>query len=569
MNIGKLLQRYVGRRVWVSTYSHAKIVGEVASVYEDCVRLVNTSVVNELEDQGWYAQMREADSEDYAGPRQAESLIPLHSILVATCLDDDVPLPLPEEEDPSGGEPRATAVITSGADETRRDMDSSGDGLPVDRFSLEIGPRLVPLVASEPGNAPARTGDGTSPKSSSVTVVTNIPREAILPHSPGDSAALAKALERLSAGLKTGGKPNPGKPDHLLKERIAGLRRDIAAKAGWVFPVLRIRDSLQLEPEAYRILIHDCEVSRGRIVPGSYLAIAPNDDLQPLLGEETIEPAFGLRAYWIQPEDRRRAALMGYTVVEALAVIVTHLGEVIRRHAAELLGYEQVAELLQRVQQTSPTLVQELIPNVMSIRTVHYVLRRLLEERVSLKSLVAVLECLGQYGGSAEDLEGLLAVVRVCIGREICAPYRDEQNRVRAMVFHPSADQRMQELLADDFDPWQAGGLERLIACLRQRWEPTLRVGREAALVVDGAWRYRFWRRVHPVLPDLSVIAYSEIPPECTLDVVEIIQLEDLENSGLHTPEETLVPAGLSSLGAETADAGSEPAGTASPRLPR
>src|SRR5439155_3896970 len=172
-----------------------------------------------------------------------------------------------------------------------------------------------------------------------------------------------------------------------LLDRIGGLRRDLARKNGLWVPPIRVRDNVQLEPEIYRFLIGGREVARGQIQPADWLAIDPGGARLPLNGQATKDPAFGLPAQWIAENERQRAELGGYTVVDAPSVLITHLGEVLKRHAHELLGREDLKTLIDKVKETSPTVVDELIPNVLTMGALHRVLALLLEERVPISNL--------------------------------------------------------------------------------------------------------------------------------------------------------------------------------------
>ena len=364
------------------------------------------------------------------------------------------------------GVPEASVIIRNGSIEPSGDTEVESLLRPSDRFQMEIGAQLIPLMK----------------------VKDSVP----------------------------------------LDERIGSLRREMALEGGWCFPPLRIRDNCKLDPNGYRILIDGCQVAADEVQLGHYLAISNDKEDDSLEGTETTEPVFGLPAHWIDAEQRRGAELRGYTVVDAPTVIVTHLGEIVRRHAAELLGYEQVRRLLDRVEEETPTVVREIIDGTGAVRTTHYVLRRLLEEGVSLKGLVGILECLGHHKRTISDLEELTGAVRASIGRQICEPYRDDQGRVRAVVFEPKAEQRLTELCNTATD---VGTLERLLESLIRRFPPKDEGHKDTSLLVDASIRHRVWRQINRCLPDVRVIAYQEIPTDLLLEPVDMIRLEELEPS--------------------------------------
>ena len=427
-SIYNLMERYVGRRVSITTHSQMRLIGEVASIHDDGVLLIDTVEQNELEDQGWYAQICHAHPEDDTRPRQAESLISWHAILIASCLDDDIAPPQPpaeEEEEAEGSLPEPFVIITNGGDLTAHDAEDGRLPIRTDRFLLEIGVRLIPLMRSEDGKR--------------------------------------------------------------MLERIGELRRHHTRQSGWTFPTLRIRDNMNLDENGYRFLIDGCRVASAHVQPGYCLAIASDETADSLDGQETTEPSFGLPAYWIDSEQRGDAELRGYTVVDPPAVIVTHLAEVLRRYGAELLGYEQVRQLLDRVEEVAPTVVRELMRGTGAVPTTHYVLRRLLEEGVSLKGMAGILECLGHHKRTISDLEKLTRVVRVSIGRQICEPFRDGEGRVRVVVFHPAAEQRLVESLKSKTD---GDTLECLVKCLSKQFPSREKVHEGTALLVDTSLRW-------------------------------------------------------------------------------
>ena len=465
-SIYDLMKRYVGHRVSIMTHSQTRLVGEVASIHDDGVRLTNTLEHSESEDHGWYAQICHAHPEDDARPRHAESLVSWHAILAATCLDDDIVPPQASSEDKVEDDaPDPFVIVNTDGDLTAYDSEGESQQIPTDRFLLEIGAQLIPLMATE------------------------------------------------------GGRP--------MVEQIRKLRRRHANQAGWSFPTLRVRDNLKLSPNGYRVLINGCQVASSQAQPDCYLAISTDETDDPLEGQKTTEPAFGLTAYWIDGEQRHHAELLGYTVVDPPAVIVTHLAEVLRRYGAELLGYEHVQQLLDDAEQVTPTVVRELTKGTGSLPTIHYVLRRLLEEGISLKGLVSILECLGHHKRTSSDLENLTSAVRVSIGRQICEPFRDHKGRVRAVVFHPAAERRLAESFDVNLDD---DTLERVLKCLSKRFSPQEKLHEGTALLVDTSLRYRLRKQIARALPDVPVIAYQEIPSDLMLHPLHVIQLNELDS---------------------------------------
>ncbi|MFN0282672.1 MAG: FHIPEP family type III secretion protein, partial [Kineosporiaceae bacterium] len=223
-----------------------------------------------------------------------------------------------------------------------------------------------------------------------------------------------------------------------LLDRIGGLRRDLAKQSGLWVPAVRVRDNIQLDPPVYRILIGGREVARGDVRPDQWMAIDPGGATPiPLAGEAAREPAFGLPARWISETERNRAEMAGFTVVDAPSVIITHLGEVVRRHAAELLGREDLKAMIDKVRETSPAVVDEVIPTVVTMGTLHRVLTGLLAERVPITNLTRILESLATHAPTVKDPAELTERVRADSGRAVVDRFRDPNGRIRAIVLDP------------------------------------------------------------------------------------------------------------------------------------
>ena len=204
-----------------------------------------------------------------------------------------------------------------------------------------------------------------------------------------------------------------------LLQRIKSMRKQLALDLGIIVPPVRIRDNLQLGPKAYTILLKGIAIASGEVVPSHHLAINPGHVKEKLKGNETKEPAFGLPAYWIGDEERERAQFLGYTIVDAATVITTHLTELIKRHANELLGRQETQHLIDNIASQYPKVVEELIPNLMSLGNVQKVLQNLLKERVSVFDLRTILETLADFATTVKDLGRLTELVRQVMGRSI------------------------------------------------------------------------------------------------------------------------------------------------------
>jgi flagellar biosynthesis protein FlhA len=313
-----------------------------------------------------------------------------------------------------------------------------------------------------------------------------------------------------------------------LLDRISGLRRDLARQAGLWVPTVRVRDNIHLDGDAYRVLVLGREVARGSLRPGQWLAINPGGATLPVPGEATAEPAFGLPATWIADADRSRAELAGYTVVDAPSVLITHLGEVVRRHAHELLSREDLKQLVDKVRESAPAVVDELIPNLLTTGALHRVLTLLLEERVPITHLGRILESLATHAHATKDLPDLTERVRTDIGRTICDRFRDDGGRLRAVVLDPRLEVELRRAVQDKQLALDPSRLEQLILRLAGEWRAATGRGHEVALLCDGSLRRPLRHALARSVGDLSVIAYQEIPTDLLMEPAAVIRPEDL-----------------------------------------
>ncbi|HDN67787.1 MAG TPA: flagellar biosynthesis protein FlhA, partial [Firmicutes bacterium] len=211
-----------------------------------------------------------------------------------------------------------------------------------------------------------------------------------------------------------------------LLDRVTAIRRQCASELGLVVPPVRIRDNLQLKPNEYKIKIKGVEIAQGEVMPESYLAMNPGCAQGEIEGIDTTEPAFGLPAKWITEKEKEQAELLGYTVIEASAVLATHLTEVIKSNAHEILGRQDVQNLLDNLKKNYPAVVEGVVPQQISVGMVQKVLQNLLRERVPIKDLLTIMETLADYASLVKDTETLTEYVRHALGRTICQLYKNQ-----------------------------------------------------------------------------------------------------------------------------------------------
>src|SRR6185312_15468254 len=237
-----------------------------------------------------------------------------------------------------------------------------------------------------------------------------------------------------------------------LLRRVSMVRRQIAGELGIVIPRVRIHDELGMESHEYVIKIRGSEVSRGRIMPGHLLAMNPGDALGSLSGIPTREPAFGLEAVWVHESARAEAESLGYTVVDPESVIVTHLTETIRGHAAELLSRQDVRALLDRLKETNAAVVEEVVPEMLSLGEIQRVLQSLLSEGVPIRDLGTIVEAIGDKARTTRDTSLLSEYARQALGRAITAPHLDEQLRLQAITLDPAIEQEVSTSITQTTD---------------------------------------------------------------------------------------------------------------------
>ncbi len=317
-----------------------------------------------------------------------------------------------------------------------------------------------------------------------------------------------------------------------LLERIASLRRQIAAELGLVVPPIRIRDNAVLQPNEYVVLLRGQEVARGEILPDQLLAIDSGVAGESPGGQRTREPAFGLTAWWIAPEERERAERLNYTVVEPNGVLATHLTEIVKRHAADLLTRAETHKLLDNLKQRNAVLVEEVVPSLLKAGEVQKVLQNLLRERVPIRDLETVLETLGDWAGKTRDTEILTEYVRNALARAICAQYRDAAGRIHCVTIDPATE----DYLAANIQRLEYGSTlavpparqAELAAAARSQIERAAAATGGVTPVILCAPQVRLWVRrvIEPVLPQTAVLAMNEIVRGVELQAHGVISID-------------------------------------------
>ncbi len=300
-----------------------------------------------------------------------------------------------------------------------------------------------------------------------------------------------------------------------LLARIKGVRRKLTQDLGFLVQAVHIRDNLDLSPNAYRINLAGVPVGEGVIYPERELAINPGKVFGTLTGIETRDPAFGMDAVWIEPSSRDHAQTLGYTVVDASTVIATHLSHVIQSHAHELLGHEEVQQLLNTLAKSAPKLVEDLTPRLLPLGTVVRVLQGLLGERVPIRNMRTIVETLAEHAGRTQDPAQLQSLVRVALGRQIVQDIAGMATELPVITLEPDLEQLLSNSLGGanaatpGLEPGLAERMQRRLAEAAQRQEMT---GEPAVLLVPPQLRQTLARFIRSVVPSMHVLAWNEIP---------------------------------------------------------
>jgi flagellar biosynthesis protein FlhA len=304
-----------------------------------------------------------------------------------------------------------------------------------------------------------------------------------------------------------------------LLPRIRATRRQLVQELGFVVPLVHIRDNLQLEPSEYRILVRGNPIAAARVPPGRLLALRPDADAPEIPGIAARDPAFGLPALWIQERDRERAIAAGYAVVDASSAVTTHLAEVLRAHAAELLSRAQVRELLDAYAEQAPKVVEEIVPSVVSMSVLHRTLRALLSEGVSIRDLGAILETLAEYAPKLEDPDLLTDLVRERLSRTVTRPHLEtDGSTLRVLTLEPSLEERLragvQRTQGGSFLAIDPDTLDRLLRGVDRRLPPDAGEPRGPVVLSSQAVRAPLRQVLARVRPRVVVLSHNEIPPD-------------------------------------------------------
>lgn len=314
-----------------------------------------------------------------------------------------------------------------------------------------------------------------------------------------------------------------------LLDRVVMIRRQLALELGIVIPVVRIRDNIQLQPNEYRIKIKGNELAKGELLLDHYLAMSPGDD-DSIEGIDTIEPSFGLPAKWINEQVKEDAEMLGYTVVDPPSVVSTHLTEIIRANASELLGRQETKQLIDHLRETAPILVEELTPTPMSIGEIQKVLSKLLDESVSVRNLPIIFETLADYSKLTSDVDVLTEYVRQALARQITTQYAGNQQQLKVLT----VSARIEKAIADSIQQTDHGNYlaldpqmsQAILEAIAGELERVSFIEQSPVILCSPAVRMYVRQLTERYFPQIPILSYNELDASIEIQSVGVVNVE-------------------------------------------
>jgi len=316
-----------------------------------------------------------------------------------------------------------------------------------------------------------------------------------------------------------------------LLPRIKAIRQQLALEYGIIVPALHVRDNLQLKPSGYRLLLKGNPIAKAEIMLGHYLALSPGEVSESIKGIQTRDPAFDLPALWI-PENRREAAVRaGYTVIDPSTVMATHLTELFKKHAAEMLNRQTVQQLLDNLADTHPKLVEELVPNLLNVGAIQKVLQNLIRERVSIRDLQTICEALADHASMTKDADILTEYVRQGLARTITKPYESEDGRFHILSLQQSLEERIsrgvQKTEHGSFLSLEPSFLHQLIQIVSAEVKRVVNLGYHPVILSSPLLRRHLKKIFERFLPDVVVISHNELTSPLEIQSIGVIRMDN------------------------------------------
>lgn len=312
-----------------------------------------------------------------------------------------------------------------------------------------------------------------------------------------------------------------------LLDRVVMIRRQLAIELGLIVPVIRIRDNIQLQPNEYSIKIKGNEVARGELLLDHFMAMSPGVDDESIVGIETTEPAFGMSALWISEDMKEQAELSGYTVVDPPSVVSTHLTEIIKRHAHELLGRQETKQLVDHLKEAYPTLVDDVTPNPLSIGEIQKVLANLLKEKVSIRNLPTIFETLADWGQMTKDTDLITEYVRQALSRQITKQYANQLEPLYVVTISGTVEkivaEGVQQTEHGNFLALDPSDSQGIIDAILYEVERMSEMGQMPILLCSPGVRMYIRHLIERYIPHVPVLSYNELEPTIEVQSVGVV----------------------------------------------
>jgi flagellar biosynthesis protein FlhA len=317
-----------------------------------------------------------------------------------------------------------------------------------------------------------------------------------------------------------------------LFQKISSTRKLIALEYGVLIPSVRVRDNLQLSPNEYIIKIKGNIIASYEVYPNRFLAMSPGTIDESLNGLPTTDPAFGLKSYWITSEEKERSEMLGYTVVDCISVLSTHLQEVLKKNFDKILTRQEVKQLLENIKKDYPAVVEEINPEILNLGMIQKVLQNLLKENIPIKDFVQILEALIDYSKTTKNIDVLTEYVRHTIGDTVSSMYKDSNGIIHAVVLNENLESAITKSLQSQKDNVVTLGLpptvlRELNAQLLQQMENFSKLGYIPVLITSATIRPYFYRLINSSFPDLHVLSYSELPANIELEFIGKLEVQN------------------------------------------
>ena len=315
-----------------------------------------------------------------------------------------------------------------------------------------------------------------------------------------------------------------------LLDRVVMIRRQMALELGMIVPVIRIRDNIQLQPNEYTIKIKGNEIAKGELLLDHYMAMSPGVEDESMIGIDTIEPAFGLPALWIGEDMKEQAELSGYTVVDPPSVVSTHLTEVIKRHAHELLGRQETKQLVDHLKETYPALVEEVTPSSLSIGEVQKVLTNLLKENVSIRNLPIIFETLADYGHMTKDMDLVTEYVRQSLSRQISKQMTTPGEPMYVITLSGTVEKKVadsvQQTEHGNFISMDPNDSQRILESAASETDRLSQMGQVPVILCSPAVRMYVRQLLERYLPHVPILSYNELEADVEVQSVGVVNVE-------------------------------------------